>query len=898
MFSRYLNSKRENFSLDSLNDLTDGVTNLGSSITKNFDTSSTYLENEFGSIPGNLTGSSASGNSTNGATDDTTGGAAEGETCTPDGNNCNSNLFCVPVKGKDGQPINRCMRTDPRNNYTYTVLNMIGAIPITNEYPFYSKETLSKSQKKILNDGGYKLDNNCTDKSANCNVDKPFGTSIITTRRSPFKKNSSTYNCVKDGNTVGTYQIYDTTKLTREQIQMLKNNTELDKKGNPIIKYGDPTQYSCKQACEDTNKGKCNKTNQASDANTGKCPDPDKNGKCLVKEYSDSCKSYSSYPKVDINGKPMLDNEGNPIMKKVTLSTCACDKDNCWDDYCWDSVNSLKEKVNNSSNKNPYLNNPKGLCKNVMNECRNSINRCDSFTNPLAKLRCKNLQQAYVGVPIRYKQDKTSDDGYKITSDNTTDDCLFGEADSKGTCNTGMDALRYMQTKDSLSSSEKTSMIKSLLCTIATSVFSKPTELGCKGNTRLDISDWFYTNMLGASNINQSGSETSKWTYNLSTGIYIIFYLFFILNTAGGFNNAFKKGTPPSLYQKPGSGALIIIFIILLLIFGFTPFFIGIIDSNSSITGLNVFSVNKDDIENVNNFEKINLKMDQISQSEYVENKITDFIFKYGYSYVCIAFAIILLAGGNNKGFATMGFVFSILTFALSFSGINNFTFSSSFSIGSAVLLLIVSIIYFIGGNGYYPKIFKTIFTWGGFGIASFVIFTLIIMNYMGGLLGLIMPSMMIILTIVQKILDTSWGNVKEFMSGSRPVLGYLLPNIIIKTIIAIFAMVGIGYLSSSKNNITQSVFVSNIFIALLVLIIIQFVFVITKTFSTWFNGTSQANKYFLSNYLVRGWFPFGVSALLYFIEFILKSFICGGNSSACSGYEGLFNSFAGINTD
>ena len=39
MFSRYLNSKRENFSLDSLNDLTDGVTNLGSSITKNFDTS-------------------------------------------------------------------------------------------------------------------------------------------------------------------------------------------------------------------------------------------------------------------------------------------------------------------------------------------------------------------------------------------------------------------------------------------------------------------------------------------------------------------------------------------------------------------------------------------------------------------------------------------------------------------------------------------------------------------------------------------------------------------------------------------------------------------------------------------------------------------------------------------
>ena len=882
MFSRYLNSKRENFSLDSLNDLTDGVTNLGSSITKNFDTSSTYLENEFGSIPGNLTGSSASGNSTSGATDDSTGGAAEGETCTPGGNNCNSNLFCVPVKGKDGQPINRCMRTDPRNNYTYIDGDK-------KEYPFYSKETLSKSQKKILNDSGTKLSNNCSDNSdpGKCT---PFGTSIITTRRSPFKKNSSTYNCVKDGNTVGTYQIYDTTKLTREQIQMLKNKSD--------IKYGDPTQYSCKQACEDTNKGKCNKTNQASDANTGKCPDPDKNGKCLVKEYSDSCKSYSKYPKVDINGKPMLDNEGNPIMKKVTLSTCACDKDNCWGDYCWDSVNSLKEKVNNPSNKNPYLNKPKDLCKNVMNECRNSINKCDSFTDPIAKLRCKNIQQAYVGVPIRYTKDKTSDDGYKITDDpKSKEDCLFGEADSKGTCNTGMDALRYMQTQDNLSSSEKTSMIKSLLCTIATSVFSKPTELGCKGNTRLDISDWFYTNMLGASNINQSGSETSKWTYNLSTGIYIIFYLFFILNTAGGFNKAFKKGTPPSLYQKKGSGALIYIFIILLLIFGFIPFFMGIGDSNNSITKLNVFSVNKDDIENVNNFETDNLKMDQISQSEYVENKITDFIFKYGYSYVCIAFAIILLAGGNNKGFATMGFVFSILTFALSFSGINNFTTGSLISFGSALLLLPISFIYFMGGDGYYPKIFKTIFTWGGFGIASFVILTLIIMNYMGGLLGLIMPSMMIILTIIQKILDTSWGNVKEYMSGSRPVLGYLLPNIIIKTIIAIFAMVGIGYLSSSKNNITQSVFVSNIFIALLVLIIIQFVFVITKTLSTWFNGTSQPNKYFLSNYLVRGWFPFGVSALLYFIEFILKSFICG-NSSACSGYEGLFNSFAGINTD
>ena len=41
-----------------------------------------------------------------------------------------------------------------------------------------------------------------------------------------------------------------------------------------------------------------------------------------------------------------------------------------------------------------------------MNECRNSINRCDSFTDPLAKLRCKNLQQAYVGVPVRYKIDK------------------------------------------------------------------------------------------------------------------------------------------------------------------------------------------------------------------------------------------------------------------------------------------------------------------------------------------------------------------------------------------------------------------------------------------------------------------------------------------------------------
>ena len=889
MFSRYLNSKRENFSLDSLDDLKDSVTNLGSSITKNFDTSSTYLDNELGSISGNLRGNLTSGNSTNGATDDTTGGAAEGETCTIYDNKCNSNLFCVPVKGKDGQPITRCMRTDPRNNYTYKDGD--------NEYPFYSQKTLSKSQIKILKDGGYKLDNNCTDKSANCNVDKPFGTSIITTRRSPFKKNSSTYNCVKEGNTVGTYQIYDTTKLTREQIQMLKNNTELDKKGNRIIKYDTPTQYSCKQACEDTNKGKCNKTNQASDANTGKCPDPDKNGKCLVKEYSDSCKSYSSYPKADINGKPMLDNEGNPIMKKVTLSTCACDKKNCWDDFCWDSVNSLKEKVNNPSN--PYLNKPKNLCKNVMNECRNSINRCDSFTDPIAKLRCKNLQQAYVGVPLRYKKDKSSDDGYKITDDpNSKDDCLFGEADSDGTCNTGMDALRYMQTQDNLSSSEKTSMIKSLLCTIATSVFSQPTELGCKGNTRLDVSDWFYTNMLGASNVNQSGSETSKWTYNLSTGIYIIFYLFFILNTAGGFNNAFKKGTPPSLYQKKGSGAIITIFIILLLIFGFTPFFMGIGDSNSSITGLNVFSVNKDDIENVNKFEKINLKMDQISQSEYIENKITDFIFKYGYSYVCIAFAIILLVGDNSKGFAIIGFILSILTFALSFSGINKFTTGSGISFCSAVVLLVVSIIYFIGGEGWYPKIFKTIFTWGGFGIASFVIFTLIIMNYMGGLLGLIMPSMMIILTIIQKILDTSWGNVKEYMSGNRPVLGYLLPNFFIKSVIAIFAMIGIGYLSSSDNNITRSVFVSNIFIVLLVLIIIQYVFVIGKTLTTWFNGISQPNKYFLSNYLVRGWFPFGTSALLYFTEFLLKSFICGGNSSACSGYEGLFNSFAGINTD
>ena len=593
--------------------------------------------------------------------------------------------------------------------------------------------------------------------------------------------------------------------------------------------------------------------------------------------------------------------------KNINISTCACDKDSCWSDYCWNFVGKLKKNV---KKENPFKNKTSNLCDNVLNDCRKSINVCKNFeNNSLGKLRCKNIAVAYSGIPVRYTKDKS---GNYIISQDSKDDCLFDstiDASNNTICNIGKDALNYMVKIDGIAKTGgdilKTSdVMRSLLCNIATSVYSKPSEMGCKSNAAaLDISNWFYTNIYGASTNNHDGTQTSKWTYIISLMIYILFFVFFILNIAGSFNNVFNHGTIPSLYSKKGSMPFMVIFISLIILIGFTPYFVGVGNANDNIiSNLNPYSNKTETIDKISIFESDNLENEKINQSKYVSTKIvgdlTIMLIAYG---IIVAILYILLKGALIIGIIGSIVVGIIIVSAMS-GGIWGWILGISACIAISGLSTYLSSLF----PGFYPKIFDSLFNPVTFIITFALLFIFVIVNYLGGFLGTVMPSIMILLTILQKIFDTSWGNTKKLMSGNPAILSYWLPNVLIKTGVFIFSLIGFFWMSTKKNKNTKdddspsllkSNFIQTFLYYCIILIIIQYVMVMFKTVSAaWFPNVKQ-NKYFLSNYLVKGWLPFGMSALYYVAEFLIKIVICG-NSGTCGGYEGLFNFFTGINTD
>ena len=590
--------------------------------------------------------------------------------------------------------------------------------------------------------------------------------------------------------------------------------------------------------------------------------------------------------------------------EKLTISTCACDRDDCYNDFCWDFVGKLKKQVDDTT---PFNNKPNELCKNVLNSCRKSINLCKHFTDPKDKLKCKYISQAYSGLNVRYNTTTN-----EITKDGKSGECLYNthdDANGNPVCNTGIDALNDLTEKtigeDTLKSKD---VINSLLCNIATSVHNVPKELGCGSNSgKLDVSDWFYTNIFGVSGENHEGTFTSIWLYYISKGIYWLFFGFFILNVAGGFNKVFNYNTTATLFSRKGSGKFILIFIILIGILGFLPFIYGIIKSNDDIiTNLNTKSQKSTVTSNIRNYEvhklnstDINIQ-NRISQSDYINNETTNRL-KTGSIIYGIIVAVIYLV---FAGIPTQFIIFSIIPIVIL---LYNMTSSFLLSIVGSIVVLGVLFLFKKIITGLYPKMFKSIFSFQNFLMAFILISVFVAFNYLGGYFGTFMPAIMIILTVIQKILDTSWGNTTNTMSGNTPVISYLLGNILLKFGICVFAVYCINYMKMEKNidddnenkaHYLNSEFIRNFMTVVTYIIIIQSILVITKTVTAYKTEPTKNNPYFLSNYLVRGWLPFGMSAFYYIVELCMKLAICGNKELECGAYEGLFNFFAGINSD
>ena len=383
------------------------------------------------------------------------------------------------------------------------------------------------------------------------------------------------------------------------------------------------------------------------------------------------------------------------------------------------------------------------------------------------------------------------------------------------------------------------------------------------------------------------------------------FFAFFILNIAGAFNKVFNYNTSATLYTRKNSKAFIIIFILLIGILGFIPFIYGIVKSNDDIiTDLNTKSANKDVQNNINNYEENNLNSNdpnnKISQSEYLKNVLLDRLQTGLKIYGGIVGFLYLVFAGLPKrlsfiGSAILGIIvvnLSSKNIALGWSIVLGILTTIGTFLGSLVLEYLG---IKVGIFGLYKKIFNTVFSPFTFIMAFSLISVFVAFNYIGGYFGTFMPAIMIILTIIQKIFDTPWGNTKDAMSGNTSVTSYVIGNILIKTIILILSWVGLSYVNNEK--FLNSEFIRYFLTVALVIIIIQYICVVIKTITSFMSDVNNNNPYFLSNYLVRGWLPFGMSAFYYIVELLMKGTICG-NPANCGQYEGLFNFFSGINTD
>ena len=680
-------------------------------------------------------------------------------------------------------------------------------------------------------------------------------------------------------------------------------NTVKDKKINIKDNSNAYTPQMCKQVCTDNNKcsawmfgdpenqgsNKCynfqnlftDPTHQGNDnwyaginsddPRNVKCELNPKSGTCQYPGYSDECQGYGKTKKG----------------KNITISTCACDKDNCYNDFCWNFVSKLKKQVKDTK---PYKNKPGKLCEDVLNNCRKSINLCKNFTDPINKLKCRNISQAYAGLEVRYNNNNT------ITTDGSGD-CLYGEG-ADGKCNTGVAALNNLNTSIGSDAAKSKDVINALLCNIATSVHNVPKEQGCRSNGgKLDVSDWFYTNIFGVSSENSEGTSTSKGLFYGSRTIYWLFFGFFILNIAGAFNKVFNYNTSATLYTRKKSLKFIIIFILLIGVLGFGPFIYGIVKSNDDIiTDLNTKSTNKDVQNNINNYEENNLNSNdpnnKISQSEYLKKVLLDRLQTGLIIYGGIVGFLYLVFAGLPKNISFIGSIILGIIVGNSTSIVAGISTTIGIFIGSWGLEYLG---IKLGAFGIYKKIFNTVFSPLTFIMAFSLISVFVAFNYIGGYFGTFMPAIMIILTIIQKIFDTPWGNTKDAMSGNTSVTSYVIGNILIKTIILILSWVGLSYVNNEK--FLNSEFIRYFLTVALVIIIIQYIFVVIKTITSFMSDVNNNNPYFLSNYLVRGWLPFGMSAFYYIVELLMKGTICG-NPANCGQYEGLFNFFSGINTD
>jgi len=139
-------------------------------------------------------------------------------------------------------------------------------------------------------------------------------------------------------------------------------NTVKDKKNNIKDNSNAYTPQMCKQVCTDNNKcsawmfgdpekqgsNKCynfqnlftDPTHQGGDDNwyAGINSDDPRNVKCELNPKSETCQYPGYSDECQGYGKTKKG-------KNITISTCACDKDNCYNDFCWNFVSKLKKQV-------------------------------------------------------------------------------------------------------------------------------------------------------------------------------------------------------------------------------------------------------------------------------------------------------------------------------------------------------------------------------------------------------------------------------------------------------------------------------------------------------------------------------------------------------------------------